>query len=44
MTAFLDTNLLVYAQGESARSEMTRQVILEGGVIGEWNGRLPPCC
>jgi len=33
MTAFLDTNLLVYAQGTDAKSEMARQVILEGGVI-----------
>ncbi|MCY3731973.1 MAG: PIN domain-containing protein [Rhodospirillaceae bacterium] len=33
MTAFLDTNLLVYAQGKGARSEIARQVILEGGVI-----------
>ena len=33
MTAFLDTNLLVYAQGTDAKSEIARQVILEGGVI-----------
>ena len=33
MTAFLDTNLLVYAQGTDAKSEIAREVILEGGVI-----------
>ncbi len=33
MTAFIDTNLLVYAQGEGVKSEIARQVILEGGVI-----------
>ena len=33
MTAFLDTNLLVYAQGTHAKSEMARQIILAGGVI-----------
>ena len=33
MTAFLDTNLLVYAQGMNAKSEIARKVLLEGGVI-----------
>ena len=33
MTAFLDTNLLIYAQGAGAKSEQARQAILEGGVI-----------
>lgn len=33
MTAFLDTNLLIYAQGTDAKSEAARQVILAGGVI-----------
>lgn len=33
MTAFLDTNLLVYAQGKDAKSEIARQIVLEGGVI-----------
>ena len=33
MTAFLDTNLLVYAQGTDSKSEIARQVILEGGLI-----------
>lgn len=33
MRAFLDTNLLVYAQGRDAKSEMARQIILQGGVI-----------
>ena len=33
VTAFLDTNILTYAQGAGARSEVTRQMILAGGVI-----------
>ena len=33
MTAFIDTNVLIYAQGSGAKSEMARQVILAGGVI-----------
>ena len=33
MTAFLNTNLLVYALGTDAKSEIAREVILEGGVI-----------
>ena len=33
MTSFLDTNLLVYAQGIDAKSERAREVVLEGGVI-----------
>ncbi len=34
MTAFLDTNLLIHAQGADAKSETARQAILAGGVIG----------
>ena len=33
MTPFIDTNVLVYAQGSGAKSEKARQVILAGGVI-----------
>ncbi len=33
MTAFLDTNVLVYAQGTGIKSEKARQVVLEGGII-----------
>ncbi|MCY4128614.1 MAG: PIN domain-containing protein [Gammaproteobacteria bacterium] len=33
MTSFLDTNMLVYAQGNDAKSERAREVVLEGGVI-----------
>ena len=33
MTAFLDTNLLIYAQGVDAKGETARQAILAGGVI-----------
>ena len=33
MTAFLDTNLLIYAQGADAKGETARQAILAGGVI-----------
>ncbi len=33
MTAFLDTNLLVYAQTTDPKSEIARQAIVEGGII-----------
>lgn len=33
MTAFLDTNLLIYAQGAGDKSETARQAVLAGGVI-----------
>ncbi len=33
MTPFIDTNVLVYAQGSGAKSETARQVLLAGGVI-----------
>ena len=33
MIAFLDTNILIYAQGTGAKSEVARQTILAGGVI-----------
>ena len=33
MTAFIDTNVLIYAQGTGAKSETARQAILAGGVI-----------
>ena len=33
MTSFLDTNVLVYAQGNDAKSEIARELVLEGGVI-----------
>ena len=33
MTAFLDTNVLVYAQGVGTKSEKARQVVLEGGIV-----------
>lgn len=33
MTAFLDTNVLIYAQGGEDKSEVARQTILAGGVI-----------
>lgn len=33
MTAFLDTNVLIYAQGAGAKSETARRTILAGGVI-----------
>ena len=33
MSAFIDTNVLVYAQGAGAKSETARQVILAGGII-----------
>src|SRR5690606_6001742 len=31
--AFLDTNVLIYAQGEGAKSEIARDALLAGGVI-----------
>ena len=33
MTAFLDTNLLIYAQSADPKGEVARQAILDGGVI-----------
>ena len=33
MTAFIDTNVLIYAHGSGAKSEAARTVILAGGVI-----------
>lgn len=33
MSAFIDTNVLIYAQGTGAKSETARQVILDGGII-----------
>ena len=33
MTVFLDTNVLVYAQGEGSKSEIARRVVYNGGVI-----------
>lgn len=33
MSAFLDTNVLVYAQTTGAKSEVAREAILAGGVI-----------
>ena len=33
MNAFIDTNVLIYAQGTGARSETARRVVLAGGVI-----------
>ena len=33
MTAFLDTNILIYAQGTGPKSEVARQLILAGGTI-----------
>ena len=33
MTAFIDTNVLIYAHGSGAKSETAREVILTGGVI-----------
>ncbi|MDE2666211.1 MAG: PIN domain-containing protein [Acidobacteriota bacterium] len=33
MIAFLNTNILIYAQGSGAKSEVARQTILAGGVI-----------
>ena len=34
MTAFLDPNVLTCAQGGEDKSEVVRQTILAGGVIG----------
>ena len=33
MTAFLDTNILIYAQRSGPKSDVARQVILAGGAI-----------
>ena len=33
MTAFIDTNVLIYAHGADEKSETARQTILTGGVI-----------
>ncbi len=33
MTSFIDTDVLIYAHGSGAKSEMARQVVLAGGVI-----------
>ena len=33
MRAFIDTNVLIYAQGAGPKSETARQVILAGGII-----------
>ncbi|MCY4095496.1 MAG: PIN domain-containing protein [Gammaproteobacteria bacterium] len=33
MTMFLDTNVLVYAQGKDAKGERARELVIEGGVI-----------
>lgn len=33
MTAFLDTNVLIYAQGDGPKGEIARRAILEGGTI-----------
>ena len=33
MSAFIDTNVLIYAQGAGAKSETAREAILAGGVI-----------
>ena len=33
MIAFLDPNVLIYAQGGEEKSEVARQTILAGGVI-----------
>ena len=33
MTAFLDTNVLIYAQGVGSKGEAARQTIFAGGVI-----------
>ena len=33
MSAFIDTNVLIYAQGAGPKSETAREVILAGGVI-----------
>ncbi len=33
MSAFIDTNVLIYAQGTGPKSETARQVVLAGGVV-----------
>ena len=33
MTAFFDTNVLVYAQGSDAKGDIARQALMDGGVI-----------
>lgn len=33
MTTFLDTNVLVYAQGDGPKAEVARKAILDGGTI-----------
>ena len=33
MTAFIDTNVLIYAQGAGAKGDVAREAILAGGVI-----------
>ncbi len=33
MSAFIDTNVLIYAQGAGAKSEKARKAVLAGGVI-----------
>ncbi len=33
MTAFLDTNVLIYAQTADAKAETARQAILSGGIV-----------
>ncbi len=33
MSTFIDTNVLIYAQGAGPKSETARQVILAGGVV-----------
>ena len=33
MTAFIDTNVLIYAQEAGAKGEMAREALLAGGVI-----------
>ena len=33
MTAFVDTNVLVYAQGPGAKGDTARQMLLEGGIV-----------
>jgi predicted nucleic acid-binding protein len=33
MVAFIDTNVLIYAQGSGPRAEVARAVVLEGGIV-----------
>ena len=33
MTAFFDTNVLVYAQGQGAKGDTARRALMEGGVV-----------